>query len=374
MILLLFFLSIIIRRPLEQNDRNEVKKVGTHILISTFLVLFFSAIFRGRLDQEILYIIENVIIAFVLYKLFANVLTVINNLAVKTILSIEEFLGLSVFLVLSISIFGKFEIYGFSIARILTAFLVMWTGLRNGILVGVVSGLLLGLVSGVINPISLPAILTFEIAGIIGGILRRFGRYHRNATSAFIIIGNILLAILLRKNLDVFIRCEEVLIGSIGLLALPKRFGIRIEDFFKNNTRALSIYKSLDENKEAVEEAIRKMKEEEQRKIEEEKKKLNLEEIATTKELFIERFKIAIMNKRENILYEYLGEDENLLEDVYKILESKTIIKYKELIAILANHKIYISDSSKMEAEEMVRVLNSAYRKSNVEIRLKDKK
>ena len=145
---------------------------------------------------------------------------------------------------------GDTAVFGYSVKNILSILLVLILGWKNGILVGATSGITIGVVLGIIGNSEPIMIASYAISGMIAGIFNKFGKI---GVILGFIIGNVLLTYVANGNTVPVILIQEILIASLGLLAIPKGVQINIEDLV-SKTKMLpeTTGKTLEENKETV--------------------------------------------------------------------------------------------------------------------------
>ena len=68
--MLVFLALVLIKRPLQQDDKNEQMKVGMQMAVSVFLVQLVKILFKGFLLYDLLYSIMLSISTYLLYKIF----------------------------------------------------------------------------------------------------------------------------------------------------------------------------------------------------------------------------------------------------------------------------------------------------------------
>ena len=136
----------------------------------------------------------------------------------------------------------------------------MILGWKNGVLVGTTSGVTIGVTLGIITGSEPIMIAAYAISGMIAGILNRFGKLGVIIGFA---LGNVILAYVSNGYTIELIHFKEILIASIGLLAVPKTLHIDLEEFIGNSkflpvvpNRALNKSKEVAENLNSVSEAI----------------------------------------------------------------------------------------------------------------------
>ncbi len=375
---LIFFVLILIIRPKLQENVNEQKKIGGHLLFSVILVQVVPILFRDYYVFDLLTSIMLGITTYIFYKIFVNAITMIIDFGTRRAFTIEEVIGTSLLLSIAVTAFGDFSIFGFSIKNILSILIVLVLGWKNGILVGATGGITIGVVLGVITGTEPIMIAAYAISGLIAGLLNRFGRIGVIVGFA---LGNVILAYAANGNTVQLILFQEILIASLGLLAIPKNIEINIEDLVGNTKLLPEVTKrDLEENKDTIyklnsisetiydiaesygEAAATILTEEELKQQE----KNNID-------IFLEEFKKNIENLEDNMLYdEMYYPTEELITDIFNHLLENDIITEKEFIKILEKNNNYIVgfDNTKGQAKEdvykIVKALNYSYRVSKM--------
>lgn len=363
---LIVIASLFILKPrYNEQERNEKLKVGKNIFISTLLVQIVQFIINTFTLYDVLSGITVSIIALVFYKIFVNSIIVIQEFYQKRAFSIEEVIAASLLLSIAVGAFGKLSIFGFNICNVLSILIVMILGWKNGVLVGATSGVTIGVTLGVITGTEPIMIAAYAISGLVAGLLNRFGRI---GVIVGFIVGNIILAYASNGYTVELIHFKEILLASIGLLAVPKSFKIDLEEFVGNG-KLLPITPSQTLNKsKEVANSLNNVSE-------------AIQEIATTykteenenKQIFIGELLNNLEPYKENILYEDL-EDVNgeIVDKIFKYLLEKQEIDRENLLKIFANCNSYIIGfddtviSKKLENDisQIVRAINIAYKVS----------
>ena len=140
-------------------------------------------------------------------------------------------IGASLLLSIAVCGFGDLSLFGLNICNILSILIVMILGWKNGVLVGATSGVTIGVTLGIITGTEPIMIAAYAISGLIAGLLNRFGKVGVVAGFA---VGNIVLAYASNGYTVELIHFKEILVASIGLLAVPKTFSIDLEEFIGN--------------------------------------------------------------------------------------------------------------------------------------------
>lgn len=219
-----------------------------------------------------------------------------------------------------------------------------------------------------------------QFLGMIAGILNRFGRI---GVIVGFCIGNAILTYVANGNTIPVITIREVLIASLGLLLLPKNIDINIEDLI-GKTKYLPSYAGeiegekeetifkLNSMSETISEMADSYREVAATTIEKEE---NLEEERNL-------FKEALINNLEdftdNMLYDDIIESEDeILDSVYKTLETKDEITKEEFLKILEENNNYIiglNDEESINSEvendikQIIKAINHTYRINKLNI------
>ncbi|MBO4293163.1 MAG: SpoIIE family protein phosphatase [Clostridia bacterium] len=365
----------IIKPKYNLEERNEKIKVAKHVFIACAIVQLAKMFMAGFTIYDFLVSITFSVISVVFYKIFVNSLTVLQDIREKRAFTIEEVMGASLLLAIAVSCFGDLAIFGFGIRNILSILIVMFLGWKNGILVGTTSGVTIGVTLGIIANTEPIMIAAYSISGMVAGVLNRFGK---PGVIVGFCLGNVVLAYVSNGYTIELIHFKEILIASIGLLAIPKKVNIDIEDFMHNGAKLFPSFpnRGLNRSKEAAEQlnnvsqTIKQMA----------KTYKKADETHTTnnvsndnKKIFISEFLDCLEPYKENMLYEDLSKTESkLVDDIFKYLMDKQEIDKEVLLGIFADNNNYIVSpqddalSKKLETniEQMVRCINTAFKLS----------
>ena len=221
-------------------------------------------------------------------------------------------------------------------------------------------------------------IAAYAISGLIAGLLNRFGRIGVIVGFA---LGNVVLAYAANGNTVQLIMFQEILIASLGLLAIPKSIEINIEDLV-GSTKLLPevTERDLEENRDTIyklnsmSETIYDMAEsygEAAATILTEKELKEQER--TNIDIFLEELKKNIEELEDNMLYEEIYyPTEKLITDIFNYLLENDVITEKEFVKILEKNNNYIVgfENTKSQAKEdiykMVKAINYSYRISKI--------
>ncbi len=367
----IFVISIFLWKPLyNEEEKNEKVKLAKNIFIATLIVQIAKVGFTGFTIYDILSAISFSIVAVVFYKIFVNSITVLQSFGERRAFSIEEVLGASLLIAISVTCFGDFSIFGFSIRNILSILIVLILGWKNGVLVGTTAGVTIGVTLGVITESDPMMVAAYAISGMFAGFLNRFGKL---GVIIGFCLGNVVLAYVSNGYTVELIYFKEILIASIGLLAVPKSIQINIEEFMGSSKllptfpdRALNRTKETAEKLNNVSETIEQMANAyEQEEVPE------AEATEKNKQIFITELLDNLRGYENNMLYDDLADTNGkIVNDIFYYLLDKQEINREALLKIFAACNSYIIGfedqqiSSFLEESitQMIRVINMSYK------------
>lgn len=358
-----------------QEERNEKIKLGKNIFISILAIQIVKFMISGFTIYDTLATITIAMIALVFYKIFVNSIVVIQEFYKKRAFSVEEVIGASLLLAIAVGGFGDLNIYGFGIRNILSILIVMILGWKNGMLIGTTSGVTIGVTLGVISGSEPIMIAAYAISGMIAGFLNRFGKIGVVVGFA---LGNVVLAYVSNGYTVELIHFKEILIASIGLLAVPKTLHIDIEEFIGDKkllpifpSRALNKSKEMAESLNNVSEAIQSMattyKNTETKTFEENTEKVE------NKQIFIAELLNNLEPYKENMLYDDISDvDGKIVDKIFNFLLDKQEINKEELLKIFAECNSYIVGFDDRQIStylddninQILRIINMSYKLS----------
>lgn len=374
--LVLIITMFIIKPIANDEEKNEKIRLSKNIFIAYMIIQLANVGISGFTLYDILSCISISIIAVVFYKIFVNSIIAFRDFYEAKAFSIEEVLGASLMLAIAFGAFGELSIFGFSVRNILSILIVMILGWKNGVLVGTTAGVTIGVTLGVITTSDPLMVGAYAISGMIAGILNKFGKLGVIVGFA---LGNIVLAYVANGYTVELIHFKEILIASIGLLAIPKSIQINIEEFI-GSSKLLPIFpdRALNKSKETADK-LNNVSE----TIQEMAKTYNVEEIViddkpmqSNKDIFISELLDDLSGYENNMLYEDMSNAEGkIVDEVFKLLIDKQQINREQLLEIFAKCNSYIvgfddkkiSEYLEENIAQMIRVINMSYKisKSN---------
>lgn len=374
--LVLIVTMFIIKPRYNDDEKNEKVRISKNIFITTIIIELARVGMSGFTLYDILSIISFSIIAVVFYKIFVNSIVAIRDFNEGKAFSIEEILGASLILAIAAGAFGDLSVFGFSIRNILSILIVLILGWKNGVLVGTTAGVTIGVTLGVITSSDPVMVAAYAISGMIAGVLNRFGKL---GVIIGFCLGNIVLAYVSNGYTVELIHFKEILIASIGLLAVPKSIQINIEEFMGGSKllpvfpdRALNKSKETAERLNNVSDTIQEMA----KAYKMEESQIEEQPIQSNKDIFVSELLDNLNGYENNMLYEDMCKTEGpIVDEIFKLLIDKQEITREQLLEIFAECNSYIvgfddkkiSEYLEDNISQMVRVINMSYKisKSN---------
>ena len=378
LIILMLLILLFIKPPRENDEyKNEKIQISGHIFFSVIFVMIAKLILTKFTIGDMLLHITLAIFSVVFYKIFVNSLIVIEEITEKRAFSIEEVMGASLLLSIAVSAFGDFSILGLSIRNIISILIVLVLGWRNGILVGTTAGVTIGITLGIIAQNEPLIVAVYAISGMFAGILNKFGKI--GVIIGFIIGNGILIYVSKGTTIDLVV-FKEVLIASLGLLAIPKWAGIDIEGlvpeetFFPEfNNRRLTQSKETINQLNVVSETIKDMAETYNEEVKENQKQEMQEK---NKKTFIRELLNNLDGLEDNIFYEDMSSPESeIVDELFKNLLDKQEIDKNDLLETFAKFNNYIvtfeneklSKNMETEINQIIKAVNYAYKTSKTD-------
>ena len=371
-LIILMLLILICIRPPKENDqyKNEQIQISGHIFTSIILVMIAKLILTKFTIGDMLLHITLAIFSVIFYKIFVNSLVVIQEITQKSVFSIEEVIGASLLISIAVSAFGEFSILGLSIRNVLSIFMVLMLGWKNGVLVGTTAGVTIGVTLGIITQNEPAVVAVYALSGMIAGLLNRFGKI---GVIVGFLAGNMILVYASKGTATDLVVFKEALIASLGLLAIPKWVGINIEDLIRSDNMLPEFHKrGLEQNKETinqlnmVSETIKDIADTYHEKNE-------TDMYFKNRQLFMTELLNNLDGLEENMLYEDMTKPENeIVNDLFDVLLDKQEINREHLLKTFAKFNNYIVQyddekiSKKMNEniEQIVKAVNYAYKVS----------
>lgn len=377
---LVFFATLFIVKTKKQTDANEKMKLGKNIVISILCVNIIPMIFTTLSISNVIFSIILSIITYIFYKIFVNAIDVIYEYGEKKVFSIEELMGASLLLAIAITALDPINILGYSLKNVLCILVVLILGWKSGILIGTTGGVTIGIVLGIIGNEPPITIAAFALAGMLSGIFSKIGKI---GVIIGFIAGNVLITYVSKENVEPIILFQEILIASLGLLLIPKKAEVAMNELFENSTLLPDMNKrALEESKETVSklsnisetisEMAKSYDEVAATVVEEKNNDIDCE--LENKKIFQKELKSNLEGMEDNILYDDIKNSTEIIDDIFKYLNKNAVLTKDVLILIFAKYNNYIigtengniNISVENDIKKMIDIINKSYNVSKI--------
>lgn len=350
-----FIVVLLFKTKIAVEDRNELIKTGGKLFFASFIVSLIQSMISVFTLYDTFMGIIVAAMTYVFYKIFVNGLTFIKDLNVKRAFTIEELIAGTIIISLASVAFSEVSIFSLNVSNIIMILMIMVLGWKNGMLVGAVTGISVGLAISFVDSTSFVQISMFAISGILSGALNKFGKI---GVILGFILGNAILTYWVRGASTMVIYFREIFVASIGLLLVPSKIKIEIEDLIgKNKLLDNSGDRRLEGSNSTVTEKLRTLSD----MFNELSKNTDKAEIIA-KENVLQDFLDNIEETKNNIFYEAISEEENgIARDICTVLFENDILIDKDLVEILNKHNNIVmmrDENIKNDLQEIVKIAN----------------
>lgn len=349
------FLVLVFRGKVAIEERNEIMKTGGKLFGASLFVSIVSSIFHGFMMTDVFMGIISSGLLYVFYKIFVNGLACLKNVSVKSAFTIEELIAAAIIIGLASVTLNSINIGFVNLSSIIIIFVIMFLGWKNGMLLGAVSGIALGLVVSLVDGgASFVQISMYAISGILSGLLNKFGKI--GVVIGFL-LGNAILTYSVNGATTTVIYFKEILIASVGLLLVPQRVKLTVEDLIgKEKLIDNKGDRRLDGTTEEVSQKLKTISEMFSELMN------NHEKEELEKENFIQDFLDNLEEIRNNIFYDEISNEENnIARDICIVLKQNDLITDKDLIQVLESHNNFVimkDENIKNDLQEVVKIAN----------------
>ena len=350
-----FILVLFFKAKVAVEERNEVVKTGGKLFAACMIVSIIKCFTGIFLLYDVFMSIISSSIVYVFYKLFVNGLAFIKDFNIKKAFTMEELIaGVLIISLASLSL-KDINIFSLNLSNIIIIFMIMVLGWKNGMVTGAVSGISIGLAISFVDGTSLVQISMFAISGILSGLLNRFGKI---GVILGFILGNAILTYFVRGASTMIIYFREIFIASIGLLLVPNKIKLELEDLIgKNKLISNTGDNRLEESNDEVSEKLKTISDMFNELFSNVDK-----ENAVEQESFVQDFLDNLEEVKNNIFYDEISNEENgIAKDICTTLKEKEILLDNDLINILKDHNNYVImkyENIKNDLQEIVKIAN----------------
>ena len=222
-----FLLVLFVKTKIAIDERNESIKSGGKLFSAAMIITIITSyrntfslydVFMGSISASLMY---------VFYKIFVNGLATIKDFNDKKAFTIEELVASVIIVSIASVALSEVVILGYSLTEILVLFMIMVLGWKHGLLIGAITAISIGLSISFIEGLTLIQVFAFVMAGIISGVLGKIGKL---SLIAVLVLINIWLAKTSINNPELVFYIKETMIASLGILLLPKKVKLDLED------------------------------------------------------------------------------------------------------------------------------------------------
>lgn len=349
-----FTLVLLFKAQIAVEERNELIKTGGKLFAASLIVSIAKSALSVFTMYDVFIGIVTASMTYVFYKIFVNGLAFIKELNVKKAFTIEELIAGVLIVSLSSIAFNSINIFSLNLSNIIITFMIMVLGWKHGMLVGAVTGISIGLGISFVDTTSFVQISMFAISGILSGALNKFGKI---GVILGFILGNAILTYWVRGATTMVIYFREIFIASIGLLLVPSKIKLDLEDLLgkdklldNSGDRRLEGETEISEKLKTIAEMFGDLT------------KNSDKSIIAAKENITQDFLDNLEELKQNIFYEEIANEENgIARDICSSLIENDILVDKDLISILQEHNNYVvmkDENIRNDLQEIVKIAN----------------
>ena len=327
--ILMFILSIFILKPIEINMDSEKYKLGKRVVIITIITSMLMYMKKYPFYAVCEFTIFSLCLEYIFYKIFSNGINVIKNFGKSKAYSEIEIISAGVFIAVAIiPLFALHEKIALMISGILIMADLWLVTSKLKLKYGMVASIVFCLLSFVMVDEPMRYFAYFIFIGLFSTFINRMNKIIFFFMNSLFIGLACYFYFKYKTNLIVLI---EMLIGMMSLLFVRAVKKVDYTDDVKMLPEAM-------------------MEIEEKQDVEKEKRKEKLS-----------KFKIKVKNamsyNKTNILYDELYKNRNnILDDIFNVLDVSKSISDDEIIKILNDKKIYFAEENNEFDEEIQRM------------------
>ena len=356
---IIYFLLILFFKPkVAIDERNEVYKTGGKLFLSCMIVEVVKNLKGIFLLYDLFMGTISSILIYVFYKIFVNGLIVIKEFNNKKAYTLEELIGATIIISIASLSFNNLNVFSLNISNIIIILMIMILGWKNGVLLGGTVGIATGIATSIVSGTSFIQISMFAISGILSGILNRFGKI---GVIIGFVFGNCILTYITNGNSYTITYFREIFVASIGLLFVPNKINLGLEDLFGRDKLLSNTGENrLEENKEitdkikVVSDVLYELTNSKNSQIEE------------FEDIFVKDFIENMKDLKHNVFYDIIENTQGrIAKDICNCIQNKEIIVDNDLIDILKNYDNYIyykDEKINNSIQEIIKLSNRVYK------------
>lgn len=360
-----YFTFVLFLKPkVSVEERNEIIRTGGKLFWATFIVTQINNIFKIFLIYDFFMGIVVSAITYVFYKIFVNGIVVIRDFNIKKAFTLEELVAAAIIIGIASIPFNSITFGGLSISNIILIAILLILGWKNGVLLGGTAGICVGLALSILGCLSPIQIAAIAVSGAFAGLLNKFGKI---GVIIGFILGNSILTYITNGNTVAIIYFREIFIASIILLFVPKSIKLTVEDLFGKDKLLTNVGENrLNAGKEIITKmnAISDSLNDLTNKIEDD------QEIAlSTVENFIEDFLDNLEEYQNNLFYDDLKDNDEIIKEMFNEIEIKDILVEKDIVEIFKKHNNFIllrDETVRNDLQDIIKIVNRSYKMGQI--------
>lgn len=327
--ILMFVLSIFILKPIEIKMDSEKYKLGKRVVIITIITSMLMYMKKYPFYAVCEFTIFSLCLEYIFYKVFSNGINVIKNFGKSKAYSEIEIISAGVFIAVAIiPLFALHEKIALMISGILIMADLWLVTSKLKLKYGMVASIVFCAIAFIMVDEPMRYFAYFIFIGLFSALLNRMNKI------VFFFMNSLFIGLAFYFNFKYKINLMILIEMLIGMMSLLFVRAVRKVDYTTD-------VKMLPEAMMEIEE---------KQDLEKEKRKEKLS-----------NFKIKVKNamsyNKTNILYDELYKNRNnILDDIFNVLDVSKSISDDEIIKILNDKKIYFAEENNEFDEEIQRM------------------
>ena len=340
--ILMFILSIFILKPIEIKMDSEKHKLGKRVVIITIITSMLMYMKKYPFYAVCEFTIFSLCLEYIFYKIFSNGINVIKNFGKSKAYSEIEIISAGVFLAVAIiPLFGFHEKIALMISEILIMADLWLVTSKLKLKYGMVASIVFCLLAFIMLDEPTRYFAYFIFIGLFSALFNKINKI------VFFFMNSLFIGLACYFNFKYKINLIALIEMLIGMMSLLFVRAVKRVDYTTD-------VKMLPEAMMEIEE---------KQDVEKEKRKEKLS-----------NFKIKVKNamsyNKTNILYDELYKNRNnILDDIFNVLDVSKSISDDEIIKILNDKKIYFAEEinefdeeiQRMQVKGVTRLINNVF-------------
>lgn len=211
----------VISLPVKKTRNAAALKYSVLAFVSMLTPQVLLTVLQGFLFYDFLRSLFCSFIAFVIFFIFRNTISILAPNGKKTLLGNEEMISIAISSALAVSGINGITIFGFSPQNIICIMMILLFSFRCGPGVGSAAGVAIGLIVSMSSKVTPLSIGTYAFCGLLAGIFRAFGKA---GSGLGFVLGNAILAIYLDSSAEALIYFKEIILSVALFFFIPQKW------------------------------------------------------------------------------------------------------------------------------------------------------